>query len=210
MVLSWKKGGVTRENGLGQPLTNLAPDTHGAAYADWGIFSLDLESRLTYKDGTQQYRAMLYSVKASGSSMCIPLISVRGYLPDAIKAVEELLFSKEYDLPPSAETVNAAKARRVEGHVYRIKTPYSGMLVEVPVGSDSGTCRVGISGMGGMKSDIQEELARYCANLSMNGCIISSVTEVHEHDNATPKVPVLTSKAYKAEIKRLMDAKKEV
>lgn len=208
MILNWKKGGTpTSKEGLGQPLTDLAPNTHGTAYADWGIFCLDIDSKVTYKDGTRQYRAFLYTKAACYTQ--IPLICVRGYLADAIKAVEDLLFSKEYDLPSSAETTNAAEVRRIEGHVYRVKTPTGGLLVEVPMSSAHGTYRVGVSGMGGMKSDMQEELAHYCANLSMNGYIISSVTEVHEHDNTTPKVSVLTSKAYKAEIKRLMDAKKE-
>ncbi len=78
------------------------------------------------------------------------------------------------------------KTKRIKGIVYRIKTPYGGFLVEVP---DEG--------------DTMGELARYCANLSMSGCIISSVTRVFDADSATPRVSVLTTKEYKDEVKRL-------
>lgn len=83
------------------------------------------------------------------------------------------------------------KARRIDGIVYRVKTTHAGFLVEVP---DNG--------------DTFGELARFCADLSMRGYIISSVTRVFDVDTATPRVAVLTSKEYKAEINRLMEAKK--
>jgi len=78
------------------------------------------------------------------------------------------------------------KAKRIEGIVYRIKTTHGGFLVEVP-----------------NEGDTIGELARYCANLSMSGYIISSVTRVLDADTATPRVSVLTTKEYRDEIKRL-------
>jgi len=78
------------------------------------------------------------------------------------------------------------KAKRIEGIVYRIRTTYGGFLVEVP-----------------NEGDTIGELARYCANLSMSGYIISSVTRVLDADTATPRVSVLTTKEYRDEIKRL-------
>ncbi len=78
------------------------------------------------------------------------------------------------------------KAKRIEGIVYRIKTTHGGFLVEVP-----------------NEGDTIGELARYCANLSMSGYIISSVTRVFDADTATPRVSVLTTKEYRDEIKRL-------
>lgn len=90
------------------------------------------------------------------------------------------------------------KARRIEGIVYRVKTTTGGLLVEVPL---EGSAIVDYD-------NAEKELARFCADLSMRGYIISSVTRVFDVDTATPRVPVLTSKEYKAEIKRLMEAKK--
>lgn len=78
------------------------------------------------------------------------------------------------------------KARKIEGIVYRVKTTHAGFLVEVP---DNG--------------DTLGELARYCADLTMRGYIISSVTRVFDADTATPRVSVLTTKEYRDEIKRL-------
>lgn len=82
------------------------------------------------------------------------------------------------------------EAREIKGTVYRVKTPYGGLMVEIPGGNDE---------MG--------TLARYCAALSMKGYVISSVTRVFTLDAATPRIPVLSSKEYKAEIKRLMEEK---
>lgn len=85
------------------------------------------------------------------------------------------------------------KARKIEGIVYRVKTTTGGLLVEVPL-------------EGGAIVDYdkaEKELARYCANLSMRGYIISSVTRVFDVDTATPRVSVLTTKEYRDEIKRL-------
>lgn len=79
------------------------------------------------------------------------------------------------------------KARKIEGIVYRVKTTHAGFLVEVP---DEG--------------DTIGELARYCADLTMRGYIISSVTRVFDADTATPRVSVLTTKEYRDEIKRLI------
>ena len=78
------------------------------------------------------------------------------------------------------------KAKRIEGIVYRVKTTHGGFLVEIP-----------------NEVDTMGELARYCANLSMSGYIISSVTRVFDADTATPRVSVLTTKEYRDEIKRL-------
>lgn len=197
MLLKWKKGNSPDRKALGQDITELAPDTHGTAYADWGIFCLDAECRMAYKDGTRLYRVFLYT-KEAVSCVQIPLLSVRGYLADAIKATEELLFSQQYDFPanaiqsnPSCEEVKPV-ARRIDGMTYRVKVHGSdcrGMLVEV-----SGTKYY---------DKVEDALARFCAKMAMDGYIITSVTEVHTTDNATPKVSVLTSKAYKDEIKRL-------
>lgn len=79
------------------------------------------------------------------------------------------------------------KARKIEGIVYRVKTTHAGFLVEVP---DEG--------------DTIGELARYCADLTMRGYIISSVTRVFDADTATPRVSVLTTKEYRDEIKWLI------
>lgn len=83
------------------------------------------------------------------------------------------------------------EAKRIKGNVYRVKFPTGGLLVEVPEGSDD-IC----------------ELAKFCANLSMSGYIITSVTRVFDSDGATPKVSVLSTKEYKNEIKRLTKEKK--
>lgn len=83
------------------------------------------------------------------------------------------------------------QARRIDGIVYRVKTTHAGFLVEVPDDSDT---------LG--------ELASFCADLSMRGYIISSVTRVFDVGTRTPKVAVLTSKEYKAEINRLMKERK--
>lgn len=79
------------------------------------------------------------------------------------------------------------KARQIDGIVFRVRTTHAGFLVEVP---DDG--------------DTLGELARFCADLSLRGYIISSVTRVFDVDTATPRVAVLTSKEYKSEINRLM------
>lgn len=80
------------------------------------------------------------------------------------------------------------KARRIDGIVFRVRTTHAGFLVEVP---DDG--------------DTLDELARFCADLSMKGHIISSVSRVFDTDTATPRVCVLSSKEYKNEIRRLME-----
>lgn len=90
------------------------------------------------------------------------------------------------------------KARKIDGIVYRVKTTTGGLLVEVPL---EGNAIVDYDAA-------EKELARFCADLSMRGCIVSSVTRVFDVDTATPKVAVLTSKEYKTEIKRLMEEKK--
>lgn len=96
-------------------------------------------------------------------------------------ATEEMMFLVNW-----AKGIMPPKARRIDGIVYRVKTTHGGFLVEVP---DVG--------------DTMGELARYCANLSKSGYIISSVTRVFEADSATPRVSVLTTKEFRDEIKRL-------
>lgn len=99
-TLKWKNGNSPNREALGQDITELAPDAHGTAYTDWGIFCLDIETRMAYKDGTQQYRVFLYT-KEAVSCVQIPLLSIRGHLADAIRATEELLFSKRMVMPAS-------------------------------------------------------------------------------------------------------------
>lgn len=203
MILNWKKGGTpTSKEGLGQPITDLAPDAHGTAYADWGIFCLDVDCKATYKDGTRQYQAFLYTKFVDYKQT--PLVCIRGYLADAIKAVEERLFSKEYELPAKADkpeqvcTEAKSEVRRIDGYVFRINTYDTTIMVEIPTSSCT------------WFDEALDKLARYCAKLVVeDGWVITSVTEVHRANNGTPRVPVLTSKAYKTEVKRLMDAKKE-
>lgn len=91
------------------------------------------------------------------------------------------------------------RVRKIEGIVYRVKTTTGGLLVEVPL---EGSAIVDYD-------NAEKELARFCADLSMRGYIISSVTRVFDVDTATPRVAVLTSKEYKLEISRLMKEAKQ-
>ena len=77
------------------------------------------------------------------------------------------------------------QAKRIEGIVYRIKTVSSGFLVEVN------------------NEDSIGELCRFCARLTMDGHIISSVTRIFDCAKDTPRVSVLTQPEYKEEIERL-------
>lgn len=88
--------------------------------------------------------------------------------------------------------------RKIEGIVYRIKTTTGGFLVEV-------------LREGSVMEDYdnaEKELACFCADLSMRGYIITSVTRVFDVYKVTPRVAVLTSKEYKSEINRLMKERK--
>lgn len=195
MTLKWYK--LSDAGKFDQPVLTLDANEHGAAIAEWGIFRLCIFQRgKQTKDGTRNYRAEM-AVPQANSHYTL-LVNTCGYLADAIKATEDLLFSKEYDFPANAIQSNPSReevkpeTRHIDGMTYRIKVYGSdcrGMLVEV-----SGTKYY---------NEAEDALARFCAKLAMDGYIITSVTEVHTADNATPKVSVLTSKAYKDELKRL-------
>ncbi len=84
------------------------------------------------------------------------------------------------------------KAREIKGLVFRVKLVYGGnILVEIP------------------EDDVDAELAKFCADLSVKGYSISSVSRVFPDSNATPRVSVLSTKEYKDEVKRLLNEKKK-
>lgn len=84
------------------------------------------------------------------------------------------------------------KAHEIKGLVFRVKMVYGGnILVEIP------------------EDDVDAELAKFCADLSVKGYSISSVSRVFPDSNATPRVSVLNTKEYKDEVKRLLNEKKE-
>lgn len=83
--------------------------------------------------------------------------------------------------------------REINGALYRIKT-YTGndIFVEASDGEQGFA-----------------ELAEFCAGKEVRGYHITSVVEIEKCGTATPRVPVLTSKPYKAAVKKLIkEAKK--
>lgn len=81
-----------------------------------------------------------------------------------------------------------AKAKEIEGAVYRIKHLTGGWLVNVPEGEDP-----------------TESLAIFAAEKAVTGYIITSVTRIFPDSKDTPRMAILSSKEFKAEVKRLMD-----
>lgn len=94
MKLQWKKWGP---GGLAD-CEAIKEKEHGHLEAEWGIFEISLTPNWRiYKDGTTLYMVYL-SCPSAHSREIITLTKVRGYLPDAIKAAEDKLFSKEYPM----------------------------------------------------------------------------------------------------------------
>ena len=83
-----------------------------------------------------------------------------------------------------------AEPRHIDGFTFRVRHRKGGMLIEIPEGS---------------YDKAMEDLARHCAQLTAEGVNITSVSEVYESSSDyAPRVPVLSTKTYKAEVKRLM------
>lgn len=83
-----------------------------------------------------------------------------------------------------------AKALEIEGVVYRVKHLTGGWLVEVPETEDP-----------------IDALATFAAEKAVKGYIITSVTRIFDSSKDTPRMAILSSKEYKAEVKRLMEKK---
>lgn len=75
--------------------------------------------------------------------------------------------------------------RKINGSLYRVKTAYGGYLVEVSEGKPI------------------QELAQFCAELSLKGETITSVTRIFVISKDTPRISVLTSPEYKRALKGL-------
>lgn len=85
-----------------------------------------------------------------------------------------------------------ASAKEIDGVVYRVKHLTGGWLVEVPETEDP-----------------IEALAEFAAKKSIKGYIITSVTRIFACSKDTPRMAILSSKEYKAEINRLMEEAKK-
>lgn len=86
-----------------------------------------------------------------------------------------------------------SKAKEIEGVVYRVKHLTGGWLVEVSE-----------------EDDPIEALANFAAEKSVKGYIITSVTRIFACSKDTPRMAILSSKEFKNEVKRLMEAAKKV
>lgn len=75
--------------------------------------------------------------------------------------------------------------RKINGILYRVRTPYAGYLVEVS------------------EENSFQELAEYCASLSLKGAAITSVVRVFADSRDTPRMSVLSSPEYKEAMKKL-------
>lgn len=80
--------------------------------------------------------------------------------------------------------------RKIEGILYCIHCYNSNMFVEAP------------------REGAFNELARYCAELSADGHVITSVTELYQNSRETPRVKVLSSPEYKHALKAVLAARK--
>lgn len=85
-----------------------------------------------------------------------------------------------------------SKAKEIEGLVYRVKHLTGGWLVEVPETEDP-----------------IEALAKFAAEKSVMGYIITSVTRIFDSSKDTPRMAILSSKEFKNEVKRLMETENE-
>lgn len=78
--------------------------------------------------------------------------------------------------------------RKIEGCLYRVKTAYGGCLVEVSE-----------------EKSIQE-LIQFCAELTLKGEMITSVTRIFVTSKETPRISVLTSPEYRQALKDLQES----
>lgn len=85
-----------------------------------------------------------------------------------------------------------SKAKEIEGVVYRVKHLTGGWLVEVPETEDP-----------------VEALAKFAAEKSVKGYIITSVTRIFACSTDTPRMAILSSKEFKSEVSRLMKEQDE-
>lgn len=81
-----------------------------------------------------------------------------------------------------------AKAKEIEGDIYRVKHLTGGWLVEVHVTENP-----------------TEALAKFAAEKTVEGYFITSVTRILACSKDTPRMAILSSKEFKAEVKRLMN-----
>ena len=79
--------------------------------------------------------------------------------------------------------------RAIEGIVYRVKAGKNSFLVE----TNEASCF--------------EELCEFCAEKTVEGHVITSVTRVYVSDGSSPRVSVLGQPEYKAALKRLQAEK---
>ena len=113
MFLQWHTKYDIHEKPTCHILEDLKGTEHGEAYANWGIFRLEV-SPADPKYGpffrkkcaeTIAYHISLYAQFPApgtpGTFYGIPLLKTTGFLTDAIEAAEALLFSKTYTIPSS-------------------------------------------------------------------------------------------------------------
>ena len=83
------------------------------------------------------------------------------------------------------------KARELTGRVFCVRTQIgTSFLLETEESAS--------------EEETRKAVAEFCASKFVKGYIITSVVELCRHTKATPKYPVLTSKEYKDEVKRLL------
>lgn len=75
-------------------------------------------------------------------------------------------------------------ARKIEGCVYRVRSTVRAMLVEVS------------------EENPMQELAEFCAELTREGFLITSISHVFASDTSTPRVAVLSTPEYKDAVRK--------
>ena len=84
--------------------------------------------------------------------------------------------------------------KEIENDIYRIRTTNRTFLIEVCPGKSS---------------DTMTELCNYCAERSVRyGEVITSVSQILENSNATPKIAVLSNQKYKKRVRELIAEQK--
>lgn len=104
MFLNWI---IEKENGE-FPFSTRKRLKHGRAHADWGIFRLVVcYDGHTYDDGTRLYGIYLCIPSAFDDDTWIKLKKKRGYMIDAMKMAEILLFAAPYNYPKDIAPLKA-------------------------------------------------------------------------------------------------------
>lgn len=84
--------------------------------------------------------------------------------------------------------------KEVENNIYRIRTTSRSYFVEVYPDESN---------------DAMTELCNYCAERSVRyGEVITSISQILENSNATPKIAVLSNQKYKKRVRELIAKQK--